>query len=228
LGRRYRRKSFFSRPRRKRANALGSLIFAILFISVAVLLVEGLIGFWGSSRGKIVISSVLGLAALRAAWNQAKARNAKAQMAKAIAEVEVSDRREDYIIERDDYRRGNPKENAYRKQFFLPLLETFGNRCAKCLTNDNGMDIDHFFLSKNEGGCFIMRHVNGHLVNNAVPLCQSCNRGKSDESYRDFFTQAEALALFQKCANMTKRLNERPILAADGTLIKTLKKRAIS
>jgi len=125
-----------------------------------------------------------------------------------IAEVKVSDDRFDYIISNEDYRRGLPKENLYRKVFFLRLLSLYENRCAKCGGVSNGLDIDHLVLSKNEGGCFILKHKAGYLINNAVPLCQSCNRSKSDRSYRDFYAEDDLLNLFQKNVTMTKLLNE--------------------
>jgi hypothetical protein len=137
-----------------------------------------------------------------------------------ISKVDISDSRDAYIIENDDYRRGNAKENYYRKAFQLSLLEIFGNRCAKCGSNDNGVDLDHFFLSKNEGGSFIMRHREGHLVNNAIPLCQSCNRSKSDKSYRSFYSTPQILGIFQRNAIMTKMINDKKPFATDGRVNK--------
>lgn len=143
-----------------------------------------------------------------------------------IGKVEVSEDRAQYLIDKDDYRRGNAKENVYRKLFQLPLLKLYGNCCAKCGSSSNGLDLDHFFISKNEGGSFIMRHQSGHLVNNAVPLCQSCNRSKSDDSFKDFFKPEEVLRLFQLNVQMTKLLNETEVLDTNGEVIKQRKRSA--
>ncbi len=139
---------------------------------------------------------------------------------KAIATLAPSANRDDYIIERDDYRRGNPKESYYRKTFCLYLLEAFGNSCAKCGNKENGMDIDHFIFSKNEGGCFIMRHCDGYLINNAIPLCQTCNRSKSDNDYKSFFNESELLVIFGKNVTMTELLNERSKFFTNGNIVK--------
>ena len=143
-----------------------------------------------------------------------------------VRRVSVDDHRDAYVIEDDDYRRGNPKEHLYRKMFQLRLLEAFGNRCARCGHNDNGVDLDHFFLSKNEGGCFIMRHRNGHLVNNAVPLCQRCNRSKSDRPYRQFYEPDALLELLKRNARMTEALNAETPLDAQGRTRKPARRAA--
>lgn len=141
----------------------------------------------------------------------------------AINTISPSANREDYLIESDDYRRGNSKENFYRKTYVLRLLEAFDNCCAKCGDNENGVDIDHFIFSKNEGGCFIMKHKDGHLVNNAIPLCRTCNRGKSDIDYRLFFTDEELMSVFRRNLSMTKYLNEKSIFDVDGKILKQKK-----
>lgn len=137
----------------------------------------------------------------------------QAELDASIAKVRISDDRSEYIIGNNDYRRGTKRENFYRKAFLLPLLQMFGNRCAKCGTAENGVDIDHFVLSKNEGGCFALFHRDGYWVNNAIPLCQTCNRSKLDRSFRQFFAEEQLLAVFQKNAEMTKRLNDNPSMA---------------
>lgn len=132
----------------------------------------------------------------------------KQEILKELEKVKISDNRHDYIVSNEDYKRGLPKENAYRKMYLLSLLEIFGNKCANCGTKNQGIDIDHFFLSKNEGGCFIMKHKDGYFVNNAVPLCQTCNRSKGDKNYKEFYKdEAKILELFQKNVAMTKLLN---------------------
>lgn len=172
---------------------------------------------------KVGISAVVAIALFiifGKIWNQIKQIRLSKKTQKAIATLTPSADRDDYIIERDDYRRGNPKESYYRKTFFLYLLEAFGNSCAKCGNKENGMDIDHFIFSKNEGGCFIMKHRGGYLVNNAVPLCQTCNRSKSDDDYKTFFSESELLVILEKNVTMTDLLNKRSIFSDEGKLIR--------
>lgn len=146
--------------------------------------------------------------------------NQRRRRLKKISLISPSINREDYYIRNLDYRRGNPKENYYKKRFALRLLETFHNCCAKCGNNENGIDIDHFIFSKNEGGSFIMQHKQNYLVNNAIPLCISCNRSKSDKSHLEFFNEYELLSILQKNAIMTNYLNSEEILDDNGELLK--------
>lgn len=127
---------------------------------------------------------------------------------KKLNEVFVSTNREDYVIGKEDYKRGNKRESEYRKKHILTLLNLYQNQCAKCRKSDNGFDLDHFFISKNEGGNFALAHRDGHLVNNAIPLCQSCNRSKGDRPYDAFFNNDEILSLFTKNRQMTLILNQ--------------------
>lgn len=121
--------------------------------------------------------------------------------------VSISDQREDYIIKKEDYKRGNKIENNYRKKHLLRLLNLYNNKCAKCGSTNNGFDLDHFIMSKNEGGNFTLIHKDGYLVNNAIPLCQTCNRSKGDKSHKDFFNKDEILFLFEKNKEMTLIIN---------------------
>lgn len=175
------------------------------------------------TNAKVVISGVVAIVlfiVLRKIWNLIVQIQHRKKIQTAIVTLTPSADREEYIIDRDDYRRGNPKESYYRKTFCLYLLEAFGNSCAKCGSKENGMDIDHFIFSKNEGGCFMMRHREGYLVNNAIPLCQTCNRSKSDESYTSFFNESELLEILEKNVLMTRRLNSKSIFDERGRVIK--------
>ncbi len=128
---------------------------------------------------------------------------------KKIGRVRVSDDIQDYVISRRDYARGNEKEAIYRKRFMLDLLKVFGNKCAICGRSDNGFDLDHFIIPKNYGGNFVLMHKDGYLVNNAVPLCQTCNRSKSDESYEEIFASEEELyEVLKKNKKMTVMIND--------------------
>lgn len=137
-----------------------------------------------------------------------EAQEKRKEFLKKLNQVTISDKREDYIFKKEDYKRGNKREREYRKMFLLKLLSLYGNKCAKCGDTKNGFDLDHFIFSKNEGGNFALMHKDGHLVNNAIPLCQKCNRSKGDRSYKDFFTENEILSCFTKNREMTLKLNE--------------------
>jgi 5-methylcytosine-specific restriction endonuclease McrA len=134
-------------------------------------------------------------------------------LARRIAALRISDNRHDYVIRNADYRRGTPRENLYRREHLLMLLELFGNCCANCGSRTKGVDLDHFVFSKNEGGSFAMFHKDGFWVNNAIPLCETCNRSKLDRAYHEFFTQERLAYLFQQNAEMTKQLNASPTFA---------------
>jgi 5-methylcytosine-specific restriction endonuclease McrA len=125
-----------------------------------------------------------------------------------LSEVRISDNRSDYLVHREDYKRGSDKERDYLRQHRAALFRTYDNRCAKCSDDSNGLEIDHFFFSKNEGGCFEMLHRDGFKVNNALPLCETCNRSKGDRSYRHFFSQYELLRVLEFNAKMNERLNQ--------------------
>jgi hypothetical protein len=196
---------------------LGGAVLGV-FILVAGLIRE-LVRFVGTLEGKIT----LGVALVSALWAMNRQFNelerkrleelerVKALQEK-INEVKISSRREDYLFDEDDYRRGNKKENLYRKRFKLTLLLKFENACGKCGRSDNGVDLDHFVISKNEGGCFVLRHRDGFLVNNAIVLCSSCNRSKSDDPHEGFFTQEELVRIYRINSEMTKLLNEAPFV----------------
>ncbi len=216
--------------RRRKLNVIRILIFVGIVIGigevifrVARTVMRTVLTFLNSADGKIVILGIavaIAFVVIKKIWNLIARIRQRQKRQKAIATLTPSADRNEYIIERDDYRRGNSKESYYRKTFCLYLLETFGNSCAKCGSKENGMDIDHFIFSKNEGGCFMMKHSDGYLVNNAIPLCQTCNRSKSDENYKSFFSEAELLTILEKNVLMTKRLNTKSIFNEDGTIIK--------
>ena len=136
-------------------------------------------------------------------------RLAEEEFQRKISIVRISDDRNDYIISKEDYKRGNPVDNDYRKTWFLTLLKIYDNKCANCGDSSNGCDLDHFVFAKNEGGNFIMKHRDGYFVNNAIPLCQNCNRSKGDQDYNNFKKKKKLLELFTKNAEMTKLINER-------------------
>lgn len=124
-------------------------------------------------------------------------------------QVNFSDRVEDYVISTNDFKRNNETDAKYRKQYFLLLLDVFNNKCANCDDNANGIDVDHFFICKKQGGNFILNHKDGSFINNAIPLCKTCNRSKSDKDYIVFFTSAKIFEILDKNKIMTDRLNSK-------------------
>ncbi len=142
--------------------------------------------------------------------NEEKRRNERLRIAIQVrlSELRISDNRAHYIVHRDDYKRGTDKERDYIRMHRNFLYRIYDNRCGKCSNDQNGLDIDHLFFSKNEGGCFEMLHIDGFKVNNAVPLCESCNRSKSDRDYQTFFTPHELIRVLEKNIIITERLNQ--------------------
>ncbi|MDB5037356.1 MAG: endonuclease, partial [Bacteriovoracaceae bacterium] len=140
-----------------------------------------------------------------------KAEDLRMKVQIRLSELGIDDERSDYIVHRDDYKRGTEKEREYIRLHRNFLFRTYDNRCGKCANDSNGLDIDHFFFSKNEGGCFQMRHRSGFYVNNAIPLCESCNRSKSDRHYRAFFSPHDLLRVMELNAKLNDRLNQSKI-----------------
>lgn len=86
-----------------------------------------------------------------------------------------------YVIERRNYSRSNSDERLYKTKWWATLMRTYDCRCGLCGEDRDGIELDHFWVPKSHGGCFIMRSVATlKLVNNAVPLCTACNRQKQD------------------------------------------------
>lgn len=124
-----------------------------------------------------------------------------------LEQSNFSDNPHDYIIKVGDYTRNSHKEREYRKRYFLILLQKYNNACANCGKQNNGIDLDHLFLPKNYGGCFKMAHKDGYFVNNAVPLCEHCNRSKSDRSYKHFFKFNRLTRILEVNKEMSKIIN---------------------
>jgi 5-methylcytosine-specific restriction endonuclease McrA len=92
-----------------------------------------------------------------------------------------------FDIRNKDYRRGNLLDNMVRKELKKATLEVFNHRCLYCETRDD-LTLDHFGLTKNEGGNFILalRNKKGIRIN-IVILCRSCNASKGEISYQRYF-----------------------------------------
>lgn len=87
----------------------------------------------------------------------------------------------DYIIERRDYARGNSEERFYKTRWWPTLMRVYDCRCALCGADQDGIELDHFWIPKACGGNLMLRRPDtpGH-INNGVPLCTACNRKKQE------------------------------------------------
>jgi len=112
-----------------------------------------------------------------------------------------------YIISEGDFIRNNSKERLYRKLYMARLLEIFGNRCAACGQQDNGIDLDHYFFAASHGGNFFMKRSDGYLVNNAIPLCWTCNRSKLAKKFSDVIAPKDRERITNKVMIMTRLIN---------------------
>jgi len=101
----------------------------------------------------------------------------------AIEYFQISYNKDSFIIEGQDFNRYSEKDRSYIKRFKGIILEIFENRCAICGGN-RGIESDHFFIPKVHGGSFGLKTHHGKIVNNAIPLCESCNRSKGSKSYK--------------------------------------------
>lgn len=87
----------------------------------------------------------------------------------------------DYVIERRNYSRSNSDERLYKVKWWPTLMRAYDCRCALCDEDQDGIELDHFWIPKSHGGNPILRHrLTNQLVNNSVPLCSACNRRKQE------------------------------------------------
>jgi 5-methylcytosine-specific restriction endonuclease McrA len=101
-------------------------------------------------------------------------------------------------VEEEDYERNNEVDRNFVKKYKLRLLGHFGNKCACCGRDDNGVDVDHYFIPKAKGGNFILKLSDGRQILNAVPMCESCNRSKGKRTIEPDMEIVKKLAEFQK------------------------------
>lgn len=129
------------------------------------------------------------LAARRHARMEQAARRA-AELAALVTQAGVPPRHQ-LVVSSSDRTRENAADRDYRKRMLLRLLGLYGNQCAICGANDAGLDLDHFFVPKSQGGNFALTRHDGIKVNNAVPMCESCNRAKGARPYDEFLRGRE-------------------------------------
>lgn len=115
---------------------------------------------------------------------QREIQNQRLQLIKASG---IPSSMQELDIQDSDYQRNNETDRKYRKKFTLHILKVYDNQCAICGATDNGVDIDHFYVPKSKGGNFVLRRHDGVLVNNAVPMCETCNRSKIDKDWKKLY-----------------------------------------
>ena len=89
------------------------------------------------------------------------------------------------IINGQDFNRYSSADRKYLKKYKSLILGIFNNSCAVC-GDTKGIELDHHFLCKRDGGSFQLVTINGKLLNNAIPLCERCNRSKGARPYTIF------------------------------------------
>ena len=98
----------------------------------------------------------------------------------------MAENHSNFIRRKKDYKRGNKLENYIKKMWSSRLIEKNNRRCIRCMKSE-GIQLDHFWLPKNEGANFIMVHrEKKYLVSNVLPLCYSCNSRKKDRDIRTY------------------------------------------
>jgi hypothetical protein len=118
--------------------------------------------------------------------------------------------KEDYIIHKNDYKRMTKKEKEFLDQYKMEILKIFDNKCAKTGDSEQ-IEIDHFFIPKNEGGTFLMQRKNGLKIVNAIPLCKTMNTQKGTKSVKDFFSEEELDKIISKLNILNKKINQELI-----------------
>jgi hypothetical protein len=164
----------------------------------------------------VALLILVGLIAGYFIWRSSVLSHYRREKNKAVRSLmegyEIEDDPAQFMIRPQDRERGGTREKRYRKKYKLILLEEFGNRCCRCGARKQGLDLDHFFMPKKKGGTFAMWHKDGFWVNNAIPLCQTCNRSKGKKSHTTYFDQEKLMQIMDVNQRMTRRLNDDQFL----------------
>lgn len=115
--------------------------------------------------------------------------------------------RHDYEISIDDYKRMSQFDKLFLKKYKMMLLDVFNNSCAKTGSKEE-IEIDHFFIPKNEGGSFLLKNNEGQYIVNAVPLTKKVNCSKRDRSVDFIFSKEELVEIFKKLELLNNKINE--------------------
>ena len=123
-----------------------------------------------------------------------------------------ADHRAEFYILPEDFERDTPAEKLYLYKYRAVIMMAFSNRCAICLAHDKGIEMDHHFICKVDGGTFGLKHRNGIIMNNTVPLCVPCNRKKKDKSYKLFCSKEQIARIRHISDLLTLHVNSMTLL----------------
>ena len=99
--------------------------------------------------------------------------------------------RSQFLIKDRDYRRGNAVDNHFRGHAAELVLTAFDRCCFVC-RKDSDLTFDHYAITKNEGGNFILYEVSSQIVRlNILVLCRACNSKKGESTPVDFLVPRE-------------------------------------
>lgn len=116
--------------------------------------------------------------------------------------------RSDYFINENDYKRNSEKDKIFLKKYKMDLLMLFNNSCAKTKTMEE-IELDHFFIPKNQGGSFILKDKQGRYVINAIPLNKKINSSKKDKKINEIFNNEELISIFSKLEELNNKINQK-------------------
>lgn len=123
-----------------------------------------------------------------------------------------SDNPSDYVLDQNSHKRYTAREQGSRRAYVLKLLRAFDCRCAVCQADDNGVELDHFFIPKCRGGDFVLTEaVTKRKRLNAVPLCMTCNRDKSQRPASDWLSQEQIESIWQKARHLDAEISGMPV-----------------
>jgi hypothetical protein len=108
----------------------------------------------------------------------------------SIKNLQAEFDRKNFHIRPEDYRRGNPIDNHFHK-IENTVFGAFNHCCVFCGASDD-LTFDHYALSKNEGGNFVLIMADKTSVRlNIVVLCRSCNASKAQTGHLLHFDDAQ-------------------------------------
>ena len=127
--------------------------------------------------------------------------------------------RDQFLIRRQDYKRGNLLDNHFRRpRLTEAVVSSFGGCCLHCGGRDD-LTLDHYGIPKNEGGNFVLYVRDSQTVKmNIVPLCRACNSAKGDMPFEVYFRPEEMSRALECHKDLIGRLID------DRTTVKVLRK----
>jgi hypothetical protein len=160
---------------------------------------------------------------------QLEAERQQAYGEKSAAARTEEYRHDDFIIQKKDYRRGNAIDNYCRSELSGAIFEAFNGRCVSC-DSPQRLTLDHFALTKNEGGNFVLVAKDGVcLAINVVVLCRSCNSTKAQRPHTAFFDGLEREQIYTAHARiMAAVLGDDEFMALIRSWVTPVTRRATS